>query len=381
LAVLALGAVSLVLSGCGVTSAGSSDGPRTDREEAEVAHAASLVDRYRAEATTFPEPGPPLDHAKVAALSGKTVLFVPIGAGAAPFIQQKAALEAALARVGIRLDLCDPKFVPTAAAMCMTGTQANAAAAVITSGVPFAVAPNAYRALATRRTPTLAANSGPGSPPNTGTLAYMPFVAAAEKQARLQADVAVAAAKGARTFLYVNGIDSPVLKDLAAATTAEMKARCAACQVIDAGFSTTNINQLPALVSSRFIRDPDIDTVLIQADSFVPGVLSGIQSAGVTAKVRGVGQSADLSVLEMIRRGQFISADVGVSNPYEGWLEADGILRLLTGSPVEREPFVPIRIFDTKNLAGADLTPSANIDTLFGSAAYQDAFLRAWGVR
>jgi ribose transport system substrate-binding protein len=345
-----------------------------------LAYAEAEVAKYSEAVTGYPSPGPALDASKVAALAGKTILFVPISAGAGPFIQQQAALESAFSRLGIKVITCDPNYVPSAAAACMGNAKTDGVAAVITSGIPYAVASIAYRSLEARGIPTLAANSGPGNPTSSKTVAYMPLDDPTATQGKLQADEIIAQSDGRANVLYVDGIDSPVLQSLATVTQGEFTKYCPDCAVVDAGFSTTNMGQLPSLVSSKLISNPSTDYIAIQADPFVPGVLSGVQSANFTLKVKGVGQTAELSILKMIQEGQFVISDVGVDSSYEGWVEADGILRLMTGQSVNPEPFVPTRIFDAENLKGVTLTPTTDIDALFGSLTFKDMFYRTWGV-
>jgi ribose transport system substrate-binding protein len=311
---------------------------------------------------------------------GKTVLFVPISAGAGPFIQQKGSLESAFGRLGIKVVTCDPKFVPSAAAACMDNAGTYGAAAVVTSGIPFAVASNAYRDLEQRGIPTLASSSGPGNPRSTSTVAYMEFVERGKKLGTLQADEVIAQSNGRAKILYVNGNDSPVLQGIAAATREELTKQCPTCEVVDAGISSTNLSQLPSLVSSKLISNPDVTAIAVQADPFVPGTLSGVQSANFTTKAKSTGQTGDLSVLQMVQEGRFVTSDVGADSSYEGWLAADGILRLLTGQPVEREPYDPIRIFDAENLKSVKVSPATDIDALYGSLSFKDMFYKTWGV-
>jgi ribose transport system substrate-binding protein len=360
------------------SSAGSSAAP-TDAASSGLNHAKTEVAKYRATITSFPSPGSNLDASAVAALKGKTVLYVPITAGAAPFIQQQTSLQAAFGPLGIKVVTCDPKFVPTAAAACMDNAQTNGASAVITSGIPYAIASNAYRSLEQKGIPTLAASSGPGNPASTKNVFYMDNDKATELQGTLQADTIIAQVGGHAKILYVNAIDSPVLVDLAAATKAEFTKYCPGCTIIDAGISTTNLSQLPSLVSSKLISNPDITYIAIQADPFVPLVLAGVQSSNFISKVKAVGQTADTSVLKMIQEKQFVISDVGINNSYLGWVDADGILRMLTGQTPDAEPYLPIRIFDADNLTGSTVGPTTDVDTLFGSLSFKDTFFKTWG--
>ena len=157
----------------------------------------------------------------MAALSGKTILYVPIGDSAAPFFQEEAGLKAALAPLNMTVTTCDPEFSPTAAATCMGDAKLDNAIAVVTSGIPYAIASTAYQNLVSSGIPTLAANTGSGNPANTNLLAFMPFNSVANEQGRLEADEVIAKSGGKGKILYLYGNDSPVLEGIATVTEAE----------------------------------------------------------------------------------------------------------------------------------------------------------------
>ena len=93
-----------------------------------------------------------------------------------------------------------------------------------------------------------------------------------------------------------------------------------------------------------------------------------------------VSTSAAIAQLQMVQSKQFLTSDDGNDNAYEGWDFADGILRMLTGQPINPEPFDPLRLFTVTNLKGIKLGPTTSINHLFGSINYEAAFLKTWGV-
>ena len=80
----------------GSASTSSSTSSTTDG----VTYATQQVAKYEAAVTSYPAPGPALDAQKVAALKGKTVLFVPDGL-VGPFVLAQQAVQTALSHVGI----------------------------------------------------------------------------------------------------------------------------------------------------------------------------------------------------------------------------------------------------------------------------------------
>ncbi len=91
-------------SGSGGSGSGTSNDPG-------VAHAQQQVAQYEKATTSYPSPGGPLDAQKVAALKGKTVLFVPLGL-VGPFVLSQQSVVTALTHVVITVKTCDPNFLP-----------------------------------------------------------------------------------------------------------------------------------------------------------------------------------------------------------------------------------------------------------------------------
>jgi hypothetical protein len=75
---------------------------------------------------------------------------------------------------------------------------------------------------------------------------------------------------------------------------------------------------------------------------------------------------------------QFI--DVGFSPIYEGWQFTDGILRMMTGGLPDSSGLGVIRVFTKDNVGNLQLTPAAYAtNAWYGSNAYEQTFLTAWG--
>ena len=363
-------------SGSAATSSGSTSG--SGGTAAGLDYAKRVVAQYRAAVTKYPSPGPALDASKVAALKGKTILFVPISLAAGPFQQQLASLKTAFGHLGINVTTCDPKFLPSAAATCLTNAKANGAAAVISSGIPYALVANAYLALEAAKIPVLVGSAGPGNPASTSDIAFQPGVTSSAKAGTVAVDETIAESGGKAHVLFVNITDSTALTAQRDAMKAEFTKNCPGCTVVMDPFNTANISHVATSVSSKLISNPSTNFLQLQADAYVPNSLSGVQSANFTNKVKAVTGTASLGVLQMVQQKRFVTADVGYDFSYIGWNEADGALRLLTGLPVNPEPFVPIRIFDAANLAGLSLT-AGGIDSLYGPTSFKDMFYKNWG--
>ncbi len=321
-----------------------------------------------------------MDAPKVAALKGQTILFVPFGL-IGPFILEQQSLKAALSHAGISMTTCDPNFAPSAAATCMLNAKANGAAAVITSAIPYAVASNAYNSLAAQHTFVLATDAGMSQLLNTSNMVFQSGQSSLNIFGTVAVDYVIAASKGKAHVLFVDQTDSPTIVIEAAVMQAEFKKYCPGCTVVLDTVTATD-NFIASSVSSKLVSNPQTDYVLAQTDIQVPVILSGVQSAGFTQKVKCVTLGGAPGALQAAQSNQFVIADVSNDFTYYGWTETDSLLRLLTGAPVGPDPLLPTRAFDQGNLKGANLkSATAGGSSLYGDTSYPQLFLKLWGVQ
>ena len=115
-----------------------------------------------------------------------------------------------------------------------------------------------------------------------------------------------------------------------------------------------------------------------EVDACEPFATQGIQTAGYANKVKLFSANGNLSSLQQVKGGKLLTADVGISATYFGWLFADGIERLLTGSLPKPTTTVE-RVFTKSNVTGLSLTPAAYAtEAWYGSNAFEQQFLTAW---
>jgi ribose transport system substrate-binding protein len=119
--------------------------------------------------------------------------------------------------------------------------------------------------------------------------------------------------------------------------------------------------------------------VVCEVDACEPFATQGIQTAGYTNKVKLFSANGNLSSLQQIKGGNLLNTDIGISSTYFGWLFADGILRVLTGSQPVPSATVE-RVFTKSNVSGLALTPAAYAtEAWYGSNSFEQQFLSAWG--
>lgn len=347
-----------------------------------VSEAKQTVAQYSGAPKPPPAPGPALNGAKVAALKGKTVLYVPYTLAGPPFLESQASLKTALSDVGMTMTTCDPNGVPSAVSSCLNNAKADGDAAVVTGNIPYNVAPNAYKTLEAEHIPTLVSVAGPGNPANSKYLAFQIDNQQDETIAQVMADAAIADSGGKGHILFVSNTDSTSLTSQAKYTIQTVKQECPGCQITDLPFSLANLAQIPSNVSSAMVNHPGINFILSQVDILIPDIQQGLQSSGDASSISEVGATGSLAELQtMAKSSTPVLGDVGLDFNYLGWVDADGVLRMLTGVPVPADPLIPLRVFTPSNVKNLTLTPTADIDTWYGVNNVSKTFNQLWGVK
>jgi ribose transport system substrate-binding protein len=347
-----------------------------------VTAAKRTVAQYSGVAKPPAAPGPALNGAKVAALKGKTVLYVPFTLAGPPFLEAQASLKAALADVGITMTTCDPNGVPSSVSSCLNNAKTDGASAIVTGSIPYSIAPNAYKTIEAAHIPTLASVAGPGNPASSKYLAFQADNQQSQTIGQVLADTAIADTGGKGNILYVSNTDSTASVAQANATLTTLKKQCPDCTTTHLGFSIANLAQVPSNVSSAVVSHPGVNFILSQVDILLPLITQGLASTGDASRIKDLGGTGSLSTLQaMAKDGTQVVGDVGVDYDYLGWVDADGVIRMLLNEPVPANPLIPLRVFTPSNVRGLTLTPTADIDTWFGVSDNAQRFNKLWGIK
>jgi hypothetical protein len=134
-------------------------------------------------------------------------------------------------------------------------------------------------------------------------------------------------------------------------------------------------------VSAGLISHPNTTYVVDELDAAAQPSVAGIEAAGYAHKVKLASTDGDLDSLQRISSSDVQFVDIGTSPVYEGWQFADGILQMLVGRTPNFTLGV-VRVFNSGTVKGLTLTPAAYAtNAWYGSEAYQQTFLTAWGVK
>jgi ABC-type sugar transport system substrate-binding protein len=135
----------------------------------------------------------------------------------------------------------------------------------------------------------------------------------------------------------------------------------------------------PVLTRSVMTSDPNINYIFPVIDGISLYVVPALHQAGAAERVKIATFNGTESVLKMLAAGDVIAADTGGAQKWEGWLDVDRALRVLTGNRVEPgEAKPPNRLFDKNNINTIDL--GAPEEKWYDTQAAKDGFKKLWGV-
>ena len=155
-----------LLGACVQESASDTPSGRSEDSQAGIAQAEKALAGWSAPLTTYPEE-PALSATPD--MAGKNVMVIPLG-DQIPVIHGVAVgIEDAMKSVGATTQICDGKFNPTAVADCLKQAGDQGADAVVTLFVDYAMAGNAFDALADSGVPVLIGGVAPTRRPRRPT--------------------------------------------------------------------------------------------------------------------------------------------------------------------------------------------------------------------
>ncbi len=381
LAMFAAVSGALLLAACGssskttnTTSSGSSAG---------VSHASAVVASLSRPTTSFPAPGPALKNVK--SLRGKSVWYIPVSLSVPTFAIGNSALHTALGKAGITEHACSGESNPSATAACIDQAVARGAGAIITDAVPVVLAANAFANAESHHIPVLIVNQlppargVPGAVQGSGNdkLAYALLQDSTLVGA--EADWVIADSHGKANALLMPFTDSPSTLAYAANAQAIFRRDCPGCKVAIQKIGLANASLIPSQTSAALLKHQGIQYVIPEFDAVLQPVGQGIQQTSSSQHLKVATAGGDLPALQEIKAGR-LAVDIGQDFPYEGWADADEVMRMMLGMPVVSE-HVPVRFFTAANIASLPLTPAAQASgQWYGSSAYTTMFEHLWGV-
>jgi ribose transport system substrate-binding protein len=363
-------AIVLLVSGCSASNA-----PGKTSTGSAVPKAVSDELATYSKSTKFDFKGRPFD---VSSVAGKTVWWVTQEAGN-PFLATVGDnFKKALKSVGVNVVACDGKSNPVDANNCLRQAVAQNASAVQMDGPDPTTYVNSLSAATAAKIPVLAGSGVDAStsvPSGVAGVTSQPFGLTGQ----LAADWIIADSGAKANVLLITTPDVIGSTTEQQGFAAQMKKYCKNCNVTVKGVTLGNwATDVGPTTSAALVKDPSIDYVVPVFDPMTQFTNPAIQQSGRSSSVKVVTVNGNLGFMkEMSTSGSLVKAMVGLDLDALGYIEADQMLRAMTGNSTVNDSYGPTRVFTSKNIGSLTLTTDAfNDGSWYGGAGSNDSLFK-----
>jgi ribose transport system substrate-binding protein len=384
--VLAAAIVAALITGCGSsttattnTTGAQSTPTKTPTTPANpgLAHAEAAVAADMKPVTSYSLPS---QSVKVpSSVKGKTVMYIPLLQAIPAFAITASALHDALATTGMQLSVCDGGANPTTVAACVSRGVSEGVAGIVTDAIPYGMAGNAFAAATKQGVPVLITDQIPQ--PGTASADKLAYQPGNVNQPQPIADWIIADSKGTANAIVGEEADSPsTIYYIQHYLTPEFQKYCPSCNVQVKKVTASTPQQIASFTNSTVLNDPNAQYYYTEFEDDLPGVLAGLQQAGKSNSIKVEAATATIAGLTKLKQGQTVAAEVGDDVNYEGWADADDLLRMIAHQPTVTEN-IPERLFTAQNIGTIALTQAAQASgQWYGNpAAFKSEFKKLWG--
>lgn len=330
------------------------------------------------EGTTSSYPLPTAAVSGVSKVAGRTVYYVPLVQQIPGFVVTADTMKTALAKAGLKLQVCNGQGQPSAVAACVQQATAANAAGIITDAIPYGMAQNALDAAKSKGVPIIIADQYPPSgTTNSDSLTYVPGVVDQPSQI---AWWMIADSNGKANAVIAQEADSPSSKQYVTNSLPIYKQYCPGCTIQPKDITAATDALLASATSSNLLKNPDATYYYTEFEDSLQPTVQGIQQSGRTGINLSVA-GGSVNGLGLLKSGSSpLKAVVAVDQAYAGWSLTDEILRMMTKSAPVTETF-PSRLFTKDNIGSVDVSAAAQASgAWFGDDSYQSGFEKLWGV-
>lgn len=355
-------------------AAGSGASSSAGGTSAGLTKAQQMVSQFEATTTTYPVPTATVSG--VSNLKGKTVYYIPLVQFIPGFVVTATTMKTALARVGMKLQICNGQGQPSAVAACVQQATGAGAAGIITDAIPYGMAQNALDAAKAKGIPIVIADQYPPSGnENTDAVTYVPGVVDQPTQI---AWWIIANSRGKANAILAQESDSPSSIAYVQNSLSVYKQNCPDCTITVKNITATTNSQLASDTSANLLSNPNATYYYTEFEDSLDPTVQGIQQSnktGISLSVAG----GSVDGLGRLKGNSVVKAVVVVDQAYAGWALTDEILRMVTKAAPVDEPF-PSRLFTAQNIGSIEVTTAAQASgAWFGDDSYQSAFAKLWG--
>ncbi|WP_162002724.1 substrate-binding domain-containing protein [Microvirga tunisiensis] len=156
---------------------------------------------------------------------------------------------------------------------------------------------------------------------------------------------------------------------------------CSKCQITYAtpiDFTSSVIGTtLPQQVVAAIRRDPKINVIIEGIDPMANFIIPALDAAGMRDKVKMYSSLANPGPLQLMREGNVLVADVGVSLKWGVWGAIDQMIRIMNGQPTVHQ-VVPVQLL---TMEVPDSLPAPGTAYTSDASGFAEKYLTLWGIK
>jgi ribose transport system substrate-binding protein len=384
-ALLAALAVMAVAAGCGDdddSGSGGADNAAAANGGGDGGSSAALEEARAAveEATAPVDWQPPGGEVDASKAKGKSVWYVDYDLSI-PFEQLlHRGLKEGLGAAGVKLTTVDGKSQVAEFNRGIENAVAQNADAILLGGFPTQLVEPALKKAAAAGVPVIDTHSGdPGPvPPEKEDIVAAQAAHSYSNPGKLMADFIAADSGGDGKVVLIESRELTTSNLVSDAFQKEIDAVCPDCSVDAQNVPVAKWDGIQTQVQSILRSQPDTEYIAPVFDGMALFAVPGIITAGKADDVKVVSFNATPAVMEYLKKGEVVTADVGSAMVLQGWGYADQTVRVLAGEEPLDDIEVPERLFTTDNIGEIDL--KAVESTWYTDVDWESAYKTLWGV-
>ena len=138
--------------------------------------------------------------------------------------------------------------------------------------------------------------------------------------------------------------------------------------------------RLPVLTRSLMTKDPTINYMIPVVDGQALYIVPALRQIGKQDQVKIVGFNGTPAVMDMLKNGDVVGADIGASFVWQGWANMDQALRALTGQEPAKNAGAPLRLFDSATIDSIDTKAAQQGAEWYDTDAATEQYNKLWGL-
>ncbi len=387
---VALAAVGAVIAGCGGDDDDSSSSDNSSSQSSDSGTkpgASAPISEAKADLTELEKPvteltpnGEPFDARK--ATEGKTVGWVTVTNGIPFTTSMFEGVDPAAEMLGLKLNVCDGKGQPAEWARCYTQLIGQNVDILVSQSIDPKILKASIAAAGKAGIPVVTTSSNfPGEPLWPGTAAEdpQPF----KEVGKAIGDYMVADSDGEANALIITSNEVYTAPGQAKATTDQLDKYCPeTCKykIVDVPIGDW-ATKIPTVVQAELTQNPDLTYVSPVYDGAVPFAISAVHAKNAQDKVKVVSFNALPGIMEYMKKGDVLTADVGVWVQQHGYAAIDAVARVLAGekdTAALKDSALAMRMFDTNNIDTLDFEDP---QSWYGPANLEEFYGNQWMIK